>query len=63
MINEGGLDRVLRILVGLAILSLTVLGPRTNWGFLGLIPLLTGAIGTCPIYSMLGINTLRHRAL
>ncbi len=63
MINESGLDRVLRLLVDLAILSLMVLGPRTNWGLLGLIPLLTGAIGTCPLYSLLGINTVRHKAL
>ncbi len=63
MINEGGLDRILRILIGLAILSLGFIGPRTNWAMLGLIPLLTGAIGTCPLYSLLGISTARRKSL
>ena len=44
-INEGGLDRVLRVLAGLAILSLAFVGPKTPWAYLGLVPLLTGAIG------------------
>ncbi|MDH4384676.1 MAG: DUF2892 domain-containing protein [Caulobacter sp.] len=56
-INEGGLDRILRVLAGLAILSLAFVGPQTPWAYLGLVPLLTGAIGYCPLYSILGLNT------
>ena len=55
--NEGSIDRVLRIVAGLAILSLTVVGPKTMWGLLGAVPLITGLAGTCPLYSILGIST------
>ena len=55
--NEGGLDRALRIIAGLAILSFAFIGPKTPWAYLGLVPLLTGAIGFCPLYTLLGINT------
>ncbi|MGC2774278.1 MAG: DUF2892 domain-containing protein [Bradyrhizobium sp.] len=55
--NVGKIDRLIRIIVGLAILSLTVIGPQTLWGLLGLIPLGTALIGWCPPYAMLGINT------
>jgi hypothetical protein len=55
--NEGGLDRILRVLVGLAVLSLAFVGPKTPWAYLGLVPLLTGAIGYCPLYAILGLNT------
>ena len=55
--NEGGLDRVLRVITGLAVLSLAFVGPKTPWAYLGLVPLLTGALGYCPLYSLLGLNT------
>ena len=55
--NEGGLDRALRIIAGLGILSLAFVGPHTPWGYLGLVPLLTGIVGFCPAYSLIGINT------
>ncbi|ABQ35769.1 MAG: DUF2892 domain-containing protein [Bradyrhizobium sp.] len=55
--NIGKIDRLIRIIVGLAILSLTIIGPQTLWGLLGLIPLGTALIGWCPPYAMLGINT------
>ena len=55
--NEGSADRALRVIAGLILLSLAFVGPRTPWGYLGLVPLLTGLLGTCPIYSILGINT------
>jgi hypothetical protein len=55
------LDRTLRIVVGLAILSLVFIGPKTNWGDIGLIPLLTGIGGLCPLYSLLGIRTTGRR--
>jgi hypothetical protein len=55
--NEGVIDRASRVIVGLALLSLAFVGPRTAWGYLGLVPLLTGLIGWCPLYSLLGIST------
>lgn len=55
--NEGTLDRALRIIAGLVLLSLVFVGPQTLWGLVGVIPLLTGVLGYCPAYSLLGINT------
>lgn len=56
-INEGRVDRILRVLVGLAVLSLAFVGPKTPLGYLGLAPLITGAVGFCPLYAILRINT------
>lgn len=55
--NEGTADRVIRVIVGVGLLSLTVVGPKTLWGYIGLIPLITGLVGTCPLYMVLGIKT------
>ncbi|NOD35870.1 MULTISPECIES: DUF2892 domain-containing protein [unclassified Ruegeria] len=55
--NEGTLDRSLRIILGLVLLSLIFVGPQTMWGLIGIIPLITGLFGVCPIYSALGIKT------
>jgi hypothetical protein len=55
--NVGGLDRALRIVVGIGALCLTQWGPATPWGYLGFVPLFTGLAGTCPLYSILGIKT------
>lgn len=55
--NEGSVDRVLRVMLGLALLLLTVVGPKTPLGFLGFVPLVTGLTGFCPLYRVLGINT------
>ena len=57
--NEGTADRILRIVAGIVLLSLTVVGPKTGWGLFGLIPLVTGLVGNCPLYSALGLNTCR----
>lgn len=54
--NEGRIDRALRVLVGLAVLSLVFVGPQTPWGYLGLIPLVTGLVGFCPLYALIGYN-------
>jgi DUF2892 family protein len=56
-LNEGTIDRTLRVLLGVALLSLTFLGPKTLWGLLGLVPFVTGLAGTCPLYSIVGIRT------
>ncbi len=57
--NEGAVDRVLRVLVGIAILSLYFVleGPSRNWALIGVVPLLTGLMGYCPVYSLFGFNT------
>lgn len=55
--NEGKVDRIFRVLVGLGLLSLVFIGPQTMWGLVGLVPLLTGAIGFCPLYKMFGLDT------
>ncbi len=55
--NEGGLDRTLRILVGLVLVALTLSGSIGVWGWIGVVPIVTGALGWCPAYTLLGINT------
>ena len=60
-INEGGLDRVLRVIAGLGIISLAFVGPQTPWAWLGLVPLLTGLVGFCPVYALFGIRTCKPR--
>ena len=55
--NVGSVDRIARIALGLGLLSLTVVGPQTAWGYIGVVPLLTAFIGSCPLYSLLGFST------
>ncbi|MDN3567416.1 DUF2892 domain-containing protein [Paeniroseomonas aquatica] len=55
--NVGGIDKGLRIAAGLLLLALGWFGPLGWWGLIGLVPLATGLIGTCPVYSLLGLNT------
>ena len=55
--NVGNIDRILRIVVGLVLIALVFVGPHTPWGWIGLVPLLTGLIGWCPPYWILGLNT------
>lgn len=55
--NIGGVDRLMRSVVGLALISLVFVGPQTPWGWIGLVPLLTALIGFCPAYRLLGIRT------
>jgi hypothetical protein len=57
MKNVGTIDRVLRIVVGLALISIVFVGPQTPWGWIGVVPLATALIGYCPLYSVLGIKT------
>lgn len=58
--NVGGIDRAVRIVLGIGLLSLTVVGPESMWGLLGIIPLATGAFGVCPLYGVFGLNTRGH---
>ncbi len=55
--NEGTVDRVLRVVLGLILLSLVFIGPQTMWGLIGIVPLVTGLVGICPLYSVLGVST------
>lgn len=55
--NVGGIDKILRIIVGLGLIGATVAGLLPVWGYLGVVPLLTGLLGWCPLYPLLGINT------
>lgn len=62
--NVGGMDRILRIVAGLVLLGLAATGTVGWWGWLGIVPLATGALGWCPPYAMFGFNTCasKHKA-
>jgi O-antigen ligase len=55
--NSGGIDRALRVIVGLLLIALAATGTVGVWGWIGVVPLLTGVIGFCPAYTLLGMNT------
>ena len=57
--NVGSVDRAIRIVLGLALIGLTVTGNIGMWGWLGVVPLATGAVGWCPPYSIFGISTCK----
>ena len=57
-VNMGPLDRAIRIVLGLALLALIYVGPHSFWGLVGFVPLLTGIVGYCPLYAMLGVSTV-----
>ena len=57
--NEGGLDRGIRIVVGLALIALALTGRIGAWGWIGALPVLTGLIGWCPAYSLIGLKTCK----
>ena len=55
--NVGGIDRIARIVVGLALIALAATGTVGVWGWIGVVPLLTGLIRWCPLYPLLGISS------
>ena len=55
--NVGSLDRIARIVLGLVLIALVFVGPKTPWGWLGVVPLVTGLLRTCPLYTLVGLNT------
>jgi hypothetical protein len=55
--NVGGIDRILRVVVGVALIALTLMGVIGAWGWIGVVPLLTAAVGFCPLYTVLGFST------
>lgn len=59
--NVGTVDRVLRFTLGIVLLSLAFTGPKSAWGFLGFIPLLTATMRSCPLYTLLGFSTCKVR--
>jgi len=59
--NEGTIDRVARVALGVVLLVLALRGQYTPWTWIGVVPLLTGLVGMCPLYSVLGINTCKAR--
>jgi hypothetical protein len=59
--NVGSLDRGLRIIAGLVLIALDFVGPKTPFGWLGIVPLATGLLSTCPLYSLLGVNTCPNK--
>lgn len=56
-LNVGGIDRILRIVAGLVLIALTLMGTIGVWGWIGVVPLATGLIGWCPAYSIFGISS------
>lgn len=55
--NVGGIDRVLRAVLGVVLVALAVMGTIGPWGWIGLVPLATAALGVCPLYTVLGFST------
>ncbi|HWA56299.1 MAG TPA: DUF2892 domain-containing protein [Gemmatimonadales bacterium] len=61
-INEHPVERVARVALGLGLLSLAFIGPKTPWGYVGILPVVTGLLGTCPLYTVLGFSTCPGKA-
>jgi len=57
--NIGSVDRVLRLLVGIALLAMVFVGPQTPWGWTGAVLIVTALINFCPLYRLFGIRTCR----
>lgn len=57
--NLGNIDRIVRVLIGIGLIALVFLGPRTPWGWIGVVPLLTAAVSFCPLYRLFGIRSCR----
>jgi len=57
--NIGKAERAARVVIGIAVLSLAFVGPQTPWAYLGLLPFVTGLVGWCPPYALLGVSTVR----
>ena len=60
--NVGTADRAARVVLGLGLLSLTLIGPQTLWGLVGIVPLATALMGACPAYSLFGFSTRKGGA-
>ena len=60
--NEHSVERVLRTILGIGVLSLAFVGPKTPWGYLGIVPRATGLLGSCPLYTIFGWSTCPVKA-
>ena len=60
--NVGTLDRILRVIVGVILIALVFVGPKSAWGWIGVIPLVTAFVGFCPAYRLLGICTSANKS-
>jgi len=60
--NEHPIERTIRVVIGLVLLSLVFVGPKTLWGLLGIVPLATGLLGSCPLYTLFGISTCPRKS-
>jgi uncharacterized membrane protein YdbT with pleckstrin-like domain len=56
-VNVGSLDRILRVIVGLALIAMVFVGPQTPWGWIGIVPLATAVMRWCPLYKLIGVST------
>ncbi len=56
-VNEHSIERVARVVLGVALVGMAAMGTIGAWGYVGVVPILTGAVGTCPLYTLLGIST------
>jgi len=57
--NVGTIDKVIRVIIGTALISLVFIGPQTPWGWIGVIPIVTALVSFCPLYAILGIKTCK----
>ena len=60
--NEHVIERGARVLAGIVLISLVFVGPQTPWGWIGLLPLATGLLGSCPLYTLFGVSTCARKA-
>ena len=60
--NEHPIERVARVILGLGLITIAFVGPKTPWGFLGVVPLATGLLGSCPLYTVFGFSTCPVKA-
>ena len=60
--NEHPLERAARVALGLGLIAIAFVGPRTPWGYLGIVPLATGLVGSCPLYTLFGLSTCPVKA-
>ena len=61
--NVHVIERMLRVVLGIGLLSLIFVGPHTYWGLVGILPLVTGLVGTCPAYTLFGVSTCHAKAV
>lgn len=59
--NVGTVDRAIRIIVGVVLIALVFVGPQTAWGWIGVVPLATGLLGWCGLYTVLGMKTCKTK--